>query len=205
MPVFALAATVMLETGERGSLSQAAEGIQAHFHVSDFWIGALPTSLTLIGVLGSIPFGHLADRMRRTFLLAGAMAVWTLIIGLSALAPTFIFLITIRLGVGIVEANGPASISLLSDYYPVHDRAKKIGLYNAGGLVGGALGLGLAGVFVDSWGWRAAFWMWIPFGIATVLLLLRTPEPERGDQDADFHLDLDPMESIDASQLAGRL
>ena len=42
-PVVALAATVMLETGERGSLSQAADGIQAHFHVSDFWIGALPT------------------------------------------------------------------------------------------------------------------------------------------------------------------
>src|SRR4051795_6108624 len=93
LPVVALAATVMLETGERGSLSQAADGIQAHFHVSDFWIGALPTSLTLIGILGSIPFGHLADRVRRTFLLAGAMALWTLIIGMSALAPTFLFLI----------------------------------------------------------------------------------------------------------------
>src|SRR5436305_5986263 len=99
LPLVALAATVMLESGERGSLSQAADGIQAHFHVSDFWIGALPTSLTLVGVLGSIPFGHLADRVRRTFLLAGAMAAWTMIIGLSALAPTFIFLITVRLGV----------------------------------------------------------------------------------------------------------
>ena len=74
-PVIALAATVMLETGERGSLSQAVDGLQAHFHVSDFWIGALPAAMTLIGILGSIPFGHLADRIRRTFLLAGAMAV----------------------------------------------------------------------------------------------------------------------------------
>jgi MFS family permease len=201
-PVVALAATVMLETGERGSLSQAADGIQAHFHVSDFWIGALPTSMTLIGVFGSIPFGHLADRMRRTFLLAAAMAVWTLVMGLNALAPTFIFLFLTRLGIGVVEANGPASISLLSDYYPVSERARRIGLYNSGALVGSALGLGLAGVFVDSWGWRAAFWMWIPLGIATVFMLLRAPEPARGHQDADF---ADVLTGVEAVELAGKL
>jgi MFS family permease len=206
-PLVALAATVMLETGERGSLSQAADGIQKQFHVNDFWIGALPTALTLVGTIGSIPFGHLADRVKRTALLAGAMTLWTLIIGLNALAPTFIFLFLVRLGVGVVEANGPAAISLLSDYYPVRERAKRIGLYNSGALLGSGLGLGLAGVFVDNWGWRAAFWMWIPLGVATVFILLRTPEPERGHQDADFHDDLmvDPLHSLDAAELAGKL
>jgi MFS family permease len=206
-PLFALAATVMLETGERGSLSQAADGIQKQFHVNDFWIGALPTALTLVGTIGSIPFGHLADRVKRTALLAGAMTLWTLIIGLNALAPTFIFLFVVRLGVGVVEANGPAAISLLSDYYPVKERAKRIGLYNSGALLGSALGLGLAGVFVDNWGWRAAFWMWIPLGVATVLILLRTPEPSRGHQDADFHDDMivDPLQNLDAAELAGKL
>jgi MFS family permease len=130
------------------------------------------------------------------------MAVWTLVMGLNALAPTFIFLFLTRLGVGVVEANGPAAISLLSDYYPVSERAKRIGLYNSGALVGSALGLGLAGVFVDSWGWRAAFWMWIPFGIATVLMLLRAPEPARGDQDADFG---DIQASVEAVEIAGKL
>src|SRR3954471_1844337 len=200
MPVMALALTVMLETGERGSLSQAVDGIQAQFHVSDFWIGALPSGMTLIGAFGSIPFGALADRTRRVFLLAGAMAIWTLVMGLNALAPTFIFLFATRLGVGIVEANGPASVSLLSDYYPVQDRAKRIGLYNSGALVGSALGLGLAGVVVDAWGWRAAFWMWIPFGIATVFMLVRAPEPARGDQDADF---ADVLSTVEVVELAG--
>jgi MFS family permease len=207
-PIVALAATVTLETGERGSLSQAADGIQAHFGVSDRWIGALPAALTIIGVVGSIPFGHLADRRRRTWLLAGAMGAWTLVMGFSALAPTFALLFITRLGVGIVEANGPASISLISDYYPAKDRAKRIGLYNAGGLLGSALGLGLAGVFVDQFGWRAAFWMWIPFGIVAVVLLLRLPEPRRGDQDADFGDDVsisDPsgLGGVDATELAG--
>jgi predicted MFS family arabinose efflux permease len=208
-PLVALAATVMLEAGERGSLSQAVDGvngIQAHFHVSDFWIGALPTAMTLIGILGSMPFGHLADRVRRTVLLAGAMAVWTLVMGLNAIAPTFLFLFLTRIGVGTVEANGPASISLLSDYYPVHERAHRIGLYNSGALLGSALGLGLAGVLVDAWGWRAAFWMWIPFGLVTVTLLLRAPEPQRGDQDIDFHAATESaLGAVDAAELAATL
>ena len=207
-PLLALAATVMLETGERGSLSQASYGkhsLEAEFNPGDFWLSALPVALSLIGIFASMPFGHLADRMRRTLLLAIAMMVWTCVMGFSALAPTFALLFLVRLGVGVVEANGPASISLLSDYYPVQERAKRIGLYNSGALLGSALGLGLAGVFVGQWGWRAAFWMWIPLGVVVVFLLLRAPEPARGHQDADFHADLDPMQGIDAVELAGRL
>src|SRR4029450_8078071 len=102
-------------------------------------------AMTLVGIVASIPFGHLADHTRRTFLLAFAMIVWTAVMGLNALAPTFAFLFITRIAIGIVEANGAASISLLSDYYPVRARAKRIGLYNSGALVGSALGLGLAG------------------------------------------------------------
>ena len=209
LPVVALAATVMLEAGERGSLSQAADGIQAQFHVSDFWIGALPSAMSIIGILGSLPFGHFADRHRRTFLLAGAMALWTVVMGISALAPTFAFLFIARLGVGIVEANGPAAISLLSDYYPVRERAKRIGLYNSGALLGSVLGLGLAGVVVDQFGWRSAFWMWVPLGVLVVFFLLRTPEPLRGEQDADFQEDQAGgdlgLEQVNAAELVGVL
>jgi MFS family permease len=207
-PLIALAATVMLETGERGSLSQASYGknsLEEYFNPGDFWLSALPVALSLIGIVGSIPFGHLADRMRRTLLLAGAMVIWTVVMGISSLAPTFLFLFLVRLGVGVVEANGPAAISLISDYYPVQERAKRIGLYTSGALLGSALGLGLAGVFVGQWGWRAGFWMWIPLGIVTVVLLLRAPEPARGHQDADFHADTNPLQSLDAVELASKL
>jgi MFS family permease len=208
-PLVALAATVMLESGERGSLSQAADGIQAHFDVSKSWVGALASAMTIVGALGAIPFGHLADRYKRTLLLAFAMTVWTAVMGLSALAPTFLLLFLTRLGVGIVEANGPASISLICDYYPHRERARRMGLYASGALLGSGLGLGLAGVFVDQWGWRSAFYMWIPFGVITVMFLLRAPEPERGSQDADLEADTylaeDPLGSVDAVELASRL
>jgi MFS family permease len=92
-----------------------------------------------------------------------------------------------RLGVGAVEANGPASFSLMSDFYPVAVRARMMGRYQLGGAVGGLAGVGLSGILVDTYGWRAAFWMWIPFGLLVIFLLTRLPEPERGGQDRAFH------------------
>src|SRR3954464_8842492 len=164
MPPIALAATVALESGERQSLSQAVDGIQHRFHVSDAAIGFLPFAMALVGIVGSIPIGILADRMRRTVLLAWAIAVWTVCMGLNGLATSYALLFAARLGVGAVEANGPAAVSLLSDYYPVKDRARMMGLYQSGALIGAIIGLVVGGIAVGNWGWRWAFLMWIPFG-----------------------------------------
>jgi predicted MFS family arabinose efflux permease len=39
-------------------------------------------------------------------------------------------------------------------------------------------------------GWRWAFLLWVPVGLAVAAFVLRQPEPARGDQDADFSDDL---------------
>ncbi len=186
-PVIALGSTLMLEQGERLSLAQALDGIKAEFGVNNTAVGALASAMVLVGVLGGIPIGVLADRWRRSALLVIAIVVWTVCMGLGAIAPGFVFLFIGRLGVGAVEANGPAAFSLMSDFYPVATRARMMGRYQLGGIVGGLLGVGLSGVLVDNFGWRSAFWMWIPFGVIVVALLTRLPEPERGAQDRAFH------------------
>ncbi len=188
-PVVALGATLMLEQGERLSLAQAFDGIRDEFGVSDTALGGLAAAMVLVGVIGGIPIGALADRWRRTTLLVIAMLVWTLCMGFGAIAPGFAFLFVGRLGIGIVEANGPASFSLMSDYYPVAIRARMMGRYQLGSAVGGLFGVALAGVLVDTYGWRAAFWMWIPFGLIVAAVLTRLPEPERGNQDRAFHIE----------------
>lgn len=202
-PVVALAATLMLEQGERLSLAQAFDGIQAEFGVSDTTLGALAAAMAVVGVAGAFPFGALADRWRRTTLLVLAMGAWTACMGLNALAPGFAFLFASRMGVGVVEANSPASYSLMADYYPVATRARMMGRYQLGAAVGGLVGVGLSGVLVDTYGWRAAFWMWIPFGVVVVLMLRRLPEPERGGQDRAFHLE--ETERVEADGVPGLL
>ncbi|MGQ0432021.1 MAG: MFS transporter, partial [Microthrixaceae bacterium] len=99
----------MLEQGERLSLAQAFDGIRDQFGVSDTALGALAAAMVLVGVVGGIPIGALADRWKRVALLVIAMVIWTACMGLSSIAPGFAFLFIARLGVGAVEANGPAS------------------------------------------------------------------------------------------------
>lgn len=193
----------MLEQGERLSLAQAFDGIQAEFGVSDRGLGALAAAMVLVGVIGGLPFGVLADRWRRSSLLVIAMVAWTACMGFGAIAPGFTFLLVGRLGVGLVEANGPASYSLMADFYPVVTRARMMGRYQLGSAVGGLLGVGLSGVLVDTYGWRAAFWMWIPFGIVVAVMLTRLPEPERGGQDRAFHRE--ETDHIEADGVPGLL
>lgn len=202
-PVVALASTLMLEQGERLTLAQAFDGIREDFGVSDTALGALAAAMVLVGVVGGIPIGALADRARRTSLMVIAMVVWTVCMGLGAVAPGFAFLLAGRLGVGVVEANGPAAFSLMADYYPVATRARMISRYQVGGAVGGLVGIGVSGVLVDTFGWRAAFWMWIPLGIVVVALLTRLPEPDRGSQDRAFHRE--EAERVEADGVPGLL
>ena len=178
-----------MEQGEKQSLAQAFHGIQHQYHVSDTMLGGLAAAMVLVGVVGGMPIGALADRWRRGTLLVIAMIIWTSCMGLGAIAPGFAILFLTRLGVGAVEANGPASFSLMSDFYPVERRARMMGRYQLGGALGGLLGLGLSGVLVDHYGWRSAFWMWIPFGLISVALLTRLPDPVRGAQDREYHDD----------------
>ena len=186
MPLVALAMTVALEQGERQSLSQAVDGIQHRFHVSDTAIGLLPFAMAVVGVLGAFPFGHLADRRRRTSLLGAGVFIWTTCMAFNAVATSYLTLFAARMGVGALEGNSPAAVSLLADYYPVPDRAKNMGLYQSGALVGAMLGLIGGGVAVGLGGWRWAFVMWVPIGLAATVFVHRQPEPRRGVQDLEF-------------------
>src|SRR2546425_286524 len=89
LPLVALASTVALESGERQSLSQAVDGIQHRFHVSNSAVGWLPFAMAIVGVLGAFPVGILADRLRRTWLLAWAVGIWTACMGLNGLATSY--------------------------------------------------------------------------------------------------------------------
>jgi MFS family permease len=198
-----LACTTGLESGERQSLSQAVDGIQHQFHVSDSAVGFLPLAMAIVAIFGSVPIGILTDRTRRTTLLAGAMAIWTGCMALNGIAASFAALFLFRMGVGAVEANGPAAVSLIADYYPVEERAKRNGLYQSGALAGAMIGFVGGGLAVSWGGWHWAFLMWIPLGIAVTMLVAIQPEPRRGDQDADFETDV--SNPLDVSNVRVRL
>ncbi|HEY2576415.1 MAG TPA: MFS transporter [Streptosporangiaceae bacterium] len=186
----ALAATTMLIQGDQSALAQAVHGIEQQFGLSDQIVGLIPLIMAACAAIGSIPFGVLADHRRRTWVLAGVCFAWAVGMGLGAAASTAAVLFAARLLTGAAEGTPPVAISLLSDYFPVRRRSEAMGGYQAGAIIGAFVGLLGGGVAVQIGGWRWAFWIWVPVGLAVAVWYLFVHEPGRGHQDARFEAQL---------------
>jgi MFS family permease len=203
-PLFTLALVNAVQTGEVAGLGYATDGIKATFGVGDGLIGLMPTAASLLGIPAVLLIGPLADRVKRTHLIAWLMVAWALALGLAATATAFATLFLFRMVVGALESNGPAAISLLADYYPVEKRSRTMSRYQLGGAAGGLFGLGV-GALVDLGGWRVAFWAWAPVGLLIAALLFSMKDPTRGEQDVAMGaamLDLAETTPVKAAVLA---
>jgi MFS family permease len=188
--LIALAATTMLIQGDQSALAQAVHGIEKQFGLSDQVVGLIPLVMAACASVGSIPVGTLADRRRRTWVLAGVCALWAAGMGAGAIAGSFAVFFGGRLVAGAAEGTPPVAISLLSDYFPVNRRSEAMGVYQAGAIIGAFIGLLGGGIAVQLGGWRWAFWIWAPIGLLVAIFFLFVHEPERGRQDATFEATL---------------
>lgn len=136
------------------------------------------TSFVIFYTLLGIPFGWLADRGSRKYLIGFGLLVWSLFSGLTGFANDFWTLFFCRVMVGVGEATlGPAAISLLSDYFPPAKRATVTSIYSMGIAVGAGLAAFLGGWIGLNFGWRWAFYLLGFPGvfIAGLVFLLREP------------------------------
>src|SRR5690606_10505834 len=116
------------------------------------------------------PVARLIDKHNRRTLLAIVLAVWSGMTALCGAAANFAMLFLFRIGVGIGEAGaGPASHSLIADYFRKHDRPTAIGFFSLGVPFGNFFGIVLGGLLVGAIGWR---WTFVALGAPGILLAL---------------------------------
>lgn len=154
---------------DRQILGILAEPIKADLHLSDTEFGAIGglAFALLYSVLG-VPLAYLADRTRRSAVVAGSLAVWSAFTGLCGTATGYWQLFFYRLGVGIGEAGGVApSYALIADYFPPERRSRALGIYSLGVPIGLACGTLLGAYLASAIDWRAAF---LVMGAAGLLL-----------------------------------
>jgi predicted MFS family arabinose efflux permease len=160
--------------------------IKADLGLSDTQLGLMGgLAFALFYTLLGIPIALLADRSNRTTIISVALVLWSAMTAACGFAQNFWQLFLARLGVGVGEAGGVApSYSLVSDYFPSHQRARALGVYSFGVPIGGALGIVFGGVIASLVDWRTAF---IVVGLAGVLVApvfkLVVREPARGRYD----------------------
>jgi len=172
---------------DRQMLGILAAPIKADLSLTDAQFGAVGglAFAMLYSFLG-VPLALLADRTRRSWVIAGALTVWSGFTALCGMAVSFGQLFLYRLGVGVGEAGGVApSYALVADYFPPAKRGRAMAIFSLGvpiGLGGGSF----IGAHLAAWfGWRSAFLIMGAIGIllAPVLLLIVRDVPRRASPD----------------------
>jgi len=146
--------------------------------------GLLYSAFIIVYCVASPVFGVLGDRGRRTWLLAGAVVLWSVATAGGGWATGFLSLFIARALTGIGEA-AYASIApaVISDLVPAEGRSRALSVYNAAIPVGAALGFALGGIVAASHGWRAAFLVAGVPGLAFAVLVAFLRDPPRGQMD----------------------
>lgn len=175
-----LAAVLALSSADASTVGASATQLRSALHITNTDIGLLVSVTSLVAAVASIPFGALADRVRRTWALAVAIVLWGVAMIWSALVPDFEQLLIARLALGAVTAAaGPFVASLVGDYFPSSERGKIYGFILGGELVGAGIGFGVTGD-IATLSWRAALLILALPAFVLAWLVARLPEPERG-------------------------
>jgi MFS family permease len=171
---------------DRQFLSILAEPVKHALHLTDTQLGMLTGLMfALFYTVFGIPVAALADRYNRVRIVSVACGLWSLFTAACGLASGFATLAIARMGVGVGEAGGAApSYSIISDYFPPHERGVGLAIFSLGVPIGTMLGAASGGWIAAHYGWRTAFLVLGAAGLALAPILpLVVREPARGRMD----------------------
>lgn len=181
--VLVLAAVLALSSADTATVGASAVQLRGALHIGNTDIGVLVAVTSVVGAVFSLPFGVLADRVRRTWMLGLAIVAWGAAMIWSATAGSFGQLLVARLCLGAVTAAaGPAVASLIGDWIPAAERGKIYGYLLTGELAGAGVGFAVTGD-IAALSWRAAFIILALPAFGLAWLVFRLPEPARGGAD----------------------
>jgi MFS family permease len=143
---------------DRFVLSAVLPRIQDDLHLGNSVAGLLGTVFLVGYFLTSPIFGTLADRGKRTGLIAFGIIVWSLATVASGLATGVLSLGIARVMVGVGEASyATIAPTIIDDLAPEGKKSTWLAIFYAASPIGSALGYVTGGLVEKSLGWRAAF------------------------------------------------
>jgi ABC-type branched-subunit amino acid transport system ATPase component/predicted MFS family arabinose efflux permease len=170
---------------EGAAINVLGPEIQKTFGISEGTIVFIATASSAFFVLGAVPMGWLADRVRRVPIVGWSSIAFGGFVFLSGLATSAFVLFWTRFATGIAKANSiPVHQSLIADNYPIGIRARMSAVMNMGahgvGIVSPVLCAAIATWAGGVEGWR---WAWFLLGIPVIIVAVLAffmKEPPRG-------------------------
>ena len=131
------------------------------------------TSYIVAAAIMTAPTGFLAARFGRTRLFVTAVVGFTIASALCGLAQSLGQIVIFRVLQGMFGAAlVPLSQSVMYELYPPEQRAKAMGLWTMGVMMGPICGPILGGWLTENYSWRWVFYINVPLGVLTAIGLL---------------------------------
>src|SRR5580692_5971700 len=148
--------------------------MQGTMSASEEEINWVLTSYIVAAAIMTAPTGFLAARFGRTRLYVTAVAGFTIASILCGMAQTLEQIVLFRVLQGMFGAAlVPLSQAVMYDIYPPQQRAVAMSIWTMGVMIGPICGPILGGWLTENYSWRWVFYINVPFGIITVLGLLK--------------------------------
>jgi len=165
----------------RIGFSPALLPIMDEFKITDADAGLLATAFFVGYAVMQFPAGHLGDRVGRKVILTISSFGWAVAALLTGLTRSYVQLFACRLITGLTEGayfgdDRPVSAA----YTPKEKMGLGQGVSFIGLGIGMCLGMLLAGMIADAWGWRIIFILFsLPAFVAGFLILMFIKEPAK--------------------------
>ncbi|MCK6529670.1 MFS transporter [Myxococcota bacterium] len=152
-----------------GSIAPLAPLFAEEYGLSQTQAGTLVAAPVLLGALGRIPLGMLADRFGGRRVFAGLLLALVVPVGVVPLTGSFAGLLAASALLGLAGASFAVGVPFVSRWTSRRRQGIALGIYGMGNA-----GTGIAALVVPAvaarWGWRAPFLALIPLLAAAALL-----------------------------------
>jgi EmrB/QacA subfamily drug resistance transporter len=153
--------------------------IVTDLHGNDLYTWAVTVYLLTATISGPI-YGKLSDLFGRRPIFIWAVSLFLVASVLAGLSQEMWQMILFRglqgLGGGAVF---PVALAVVADLYTPAERGKYLGLFGAVFGLSSLLGPGIGGFITDTWGWHWIFFVNVPLGLISLVILWRLLPPIR--------------------------
>jgi MFS family permease len=173
-----IACVVALAKADAAAIGVVAPTLRADLHLSVAQLGLLASLASGTGAIFALPAGGLVDRRHRPTVVAVALVIWSLTLGLAGFATGLLVLAVARVvSGGVATIARPVAVSLAGDIYHPSRRGRALAALDAGQAIGTGVCFLLGALAVRFLTWRWLFWWMTLIGLALAVAARGIAEP----------------------------
>ena len=212
--LFIFALSLLINELDRGIINLLIEPIKRDLHLTDVQVSLLMGfAFVVFYILLGFPIASLTDSRSRRGIVSFGLFCWSGMTALCGVAQNFWSFFFCRVGVGVGEAcTGPATLSMLADFFPPAKLTRAIAFMSFGGIAGVGLARVIGAGVVQSLegvpdfhapiigtvhNWQMVFFVvGLPGLIVAALMLTVVEPPRRGRLRAAFSMAKTPWSMV---------